>query len=203
MLIDKVKREDGKGFSCKYDKPKAPYQRLLDEHVLSEKEERALREYRASLHGIDLRHRLVKRLHRIIRRQEEYTTARKVHDRICLESAAADSIERDGIACTSKLEQTLFDEMNGLCRDLMAELLSACAATAKDYGPGESGRNAGNHPKRIVTLFGELPPIRRTYWYDEDGHEGHYYPLTEASGCRPSRGTTSRSRPRSSTSTTR
>ena len=59
MLIDKVKREDGKGFSCKYDKPKTPYQRLLDEHVLSEKEECALREYRASLHGIDLRHRLI------------------------------------------------------------------------------------------------------------------------------------------------
>ena len=101
MLIDKVKREDGKGFSCKYDKPKTPYQRLLDEHVLSEKEECALREYRASLHGIDLRHRLVKRLHRIIRRQEEYTTARKVHDRICLESAAADSSLRDAPSGTS------------------------------------------------------------------------------------------------------
>ena len=32
---------------------------------------------------------------RIIRRQEEYTTARKVHDRIYLESAAADSSLRD------------------------------------------------------------------------------------------------------------
>ena len=64
--------------------------------------------------------------------------------------------------------------MNGLCRDLMAELLSAGTATARDYGPGESERNAGNHPKRIVTLFGELPPIRRTYWYDADGRRGHY-----------------------------
>lgn len=64
--------------------------------------------------------------------------------------------------------------MNGLCRDLMAELLSAGAATARDYEPGESGRNAGNHPKRIVTLFGELPPIRRTYWYDADERRGHY-----------------------------
>ena len=64
--------------------------------------------------------------------------------------------------------------MNGLCRDLMAELLSAGAATAKDYEPGESERNAGNHPKRIVTLFGELPPIMRTYWYDADEHRGHY-----------------------------
>ena len=97
--------------------------------------------------------------------------AARIH---ALIDAAAESVERNGIACTSRLEQTLFDEMNGLCRDLMAELLSAGAATARDYEPGESGRNAGNRPKRIVTLFGELPPIRRTYWYDEDGRRGHY-----------------------------
>ncbi len=116
--------------------------------------------------------------------------------------AAADSIERDGIACTSRLEQTLFDDMNGLCRELMAELLSAGAATARDYEPEPEERNAGNHGKRIVTLFGELPEIKRTYFWNEDSRRGHY-PLTEASGCRPSGGTTSRSRPRSSTSTTR
>ena len=101
MLISKVKRDDGKGFTCKYDKPKTPYRRLLDEHVLSEEEERALMEYRASLHGIDLRHRLVKRLHRIIRRQEEYMAAKKQHDRIFLESAAADSSLRDAPSGTS------------------------------------------------------------------------------------------------------
>lgn len=76
--------------------------------------------------------------------------------------AAANSIERDGIACTSKLEQTLFDDMNGLCRELMAELLSAGAATAGDYEPEPEERNAGNHGKRIVTLFGELPEIKRS-----------------------------------------
>ena len=88
--------------------------------------------------------------------------------------AAASSIKRDGIGCTSKLEQTLFDDMNGLCRELMAELLAAGAATAKDYlaKPGE--RNAGNHGKRIVTLFGELPEIKRTYYWDDDSRTGHY-----------------------------
>ena len=101
MLISKVKRDDGKGFTCKYDKPKTPYQRLLDEHVLSEEDEQALRKYRASLHGIELRHGLVKRLHRIIRRQEEYTAAKKQHDRIFLESAAADSSLRDAPSGTS------------------------------------------------------------------------------------------------------
>ena len=64
--------------------------------------------------------------------------------------------------------------MNGLCRELMAELLSAGAATAKDYEPEADERNAGNHGKRIVTLFGELPEIKRTYYWNEDSHSGHY-----------------------------
>ena len=64
--------------------------------------------------------------------------------------------------------------MNGLCRELMAELLSAGAATAKDYEPEAGERNAGNHGKRIVTLFGELPEIKRTYYWNEDSHSGHY-----------------------------
>ena len=64
--------------------------------------------------------------------------------------------------------------MNGLCRELMAELLAAGAATAKDYEPEADERNAGNHGKRIVTLFGELPEIKRTYYWNEDSHSGHY-----------------------------
>ena len=64
--------------------------------------------------------------------------------------------------------------MNGLCRELMAELLSAGAATARNYEPVADKRNAGNHGKRIVTLFGELPEIKRTYYWSEDSHSGHY-----------------------------
>ena len=64
--------------------------------------------------------------------------------------------------------------MNGLCRELMAELLSAGAATARNYEPEADERNAGNHGKRIVTLFGELPEIKRTYSWSEDSHSGHY-----------------------------
>ena len=56
--------------------------------------------------------------------------------------------------------------MNGLCRELMAELLSAGAATARNYEPEADERNAGNHGKRIVTLFGELPEIKRTYYWN-------------------------------------
>ena len=84
--------------------------------------------------------------------------AAKIH---AVVDAAADSIERDGIACTSKLEQTLFDDMNGLCRELMAELLAAGAATAKDYEPEPDERNAGNHGKRVNQMRRPEEPGRR------------------------------------------
>ena len=110
MLIDKVKRKDEKGFSCKYDKPRTPYQRVLDEHILSQEEEEAtLTAYRNNLHPIELRHRLVKRLHRIIRKQEEYASAKRSHNKIFLESALPDSSLRDAPSGTSDLD-TLKDE---------------------------------------------------------------------------------------------
>ena len=64
--------------------------------------------------------------------------------------------------------------MNGLCRELMAALLSSEEATRADYEPTGRERNAGRHEKRIVTMFGELPPIRRTYYYDTEKKDGHY-----------------------------
>ena len=97
--------------------------------------------------------------------------AAKIH---AIVDAAAESIERDGIACTSQLERTLFDDMNGLCRELMAALLSSEEATRVDYEPTGSECNGGCHEKRIVTLFGMLPPIKRTYYYDTERKDGHY-----------------------------
>lgn len=64
--------------------------------------------------------------------------------------------------------------MNGLCRELMAALLTAGAAAAGGHEPEPGERNAGSHGKRIVTLFGELPEIRRTYYWSEDSRRGHY-----------------------------
>ena len=43
--------------------------------------------------------------------------------------------EKGGIARTSKLEQTLFDDMNGLCREHMAELPAPVAVLAGPAGP--------------------------------------------------------------------
>ena len=101
MLVDKVKRDDGKGYACKYDKPRTPYQRVLDEHVLTPEAEASLTARHDSLHPIELRHRLVKRLRRIIRRQEEYTLSKRSHDKALLESALPDSSLRDAPSGTS------------------------------------------------------------------------------------------------------
>ena len=64
--------------------------------------------------------------------------------------------------------------MNGLCRDLVEALLSSEEATDVDYEPGRGERNGGRHEKKIVTLFGPIRPIGRTYYYDTEKHEGHY-----------------------------
>ena len=64
--------------------------------------------------------------------------------------------------------------MNGLCRELMSALLAAGAAMSKDYKPQAGERNAGNHGKKIVTLFGETPEIRRMYVYNRETKTGHY-----------------------------
>ena len=88
-------------------------------------------------------------------------------------AAAADSIERDGIACTSRLEQTLFDDMNGLCRELMAELLSARAATARDYEPEPEERNAGGAaPLVCVMADGTGIPMRKECLKGAKGKDG-------------------------------
>lgn len=76
MLISKKKRPDGKGYTCKYDKPKTPYQRVLDEHVLTPEQEDSLRAYKAGLSGLDLYRRVLKRLRKIRRIQAAYAKAK-------------------------------------------------------------------------------------------------------------------------------
>ena len=71
--------------------------------------------------------------------------------------------------------------MNGLCRELMATLLSSEAATRVDYTPKKGERNGGRHAKEVVTLFGRLPPIARDYYYDTAAKAGHY-PFDERLG---------------------
>ena len=76
MLVSKEKRQDGKGYRCRYDKPRTPYRRVLDEHVLTPEQEAALKAYRARLSGMDLYRRVLKRLRKIRRIQTAYAKAR-------------------------------------------------------------------------------------------------------------------------------
>lgn len=76
MLVAKEKRPDGKGYRCRYDKPKTPYQRVLDEHVLTPEQEAAFKAYKARLSGMELYRKVLKRLRRIRRIQAAYTKAK-------------------------------------------------------------------------------------------------------------------------------
>ena len=73
MLVEKTKRNDGKGYKCKYDKPKTPYQRVLDDNVLTPEQRDSLKAYKAKLSGMDLYRRVRKRLRKIRRIQDAYT----------------------------------------------------------------------------------------------------------------------------------
>ena len=76
MLVSKERRPDGKGYKCRYDKPRTPYQRVPDEHVHTPGQEAALKAYRARLGGMDLYRRVLKRLRKIRHIQAAYTKAR-------------------------------------------------------------------------------------------------------------------------------
>ena len=76
MLVSKEKRPDGKGYRCRYDKPRTPYQRVLDEHVLAPEQETALKACRSRLSGMDLYRRVLKRLRKIRRIQTAYAKAK-------------------------------------------------------------------------------------------------------------------------------
>ena len=77
MLVSKEKRPDGKGYKCRYDNPRTPYQRVLDEHVLTPEQESALKAYKARLSGMDLYRRVRKRLRKVWRIQAAYAKAKR------------------------------------------------------------------------------------------------------------------------------
>jgi len=74
MIVAKSKRADGKGFVRKYQEggPRTPYQRVMESGVLSEEDARALRARYESLNGVQLYQAVVRRLGRIVRRQEKW-----------------------------------------------------------------------------------------------------------------------------------
>lgn len=69
MLVAKVKRKEGKGFSCRYDKPQTPYARVLSDPSVPQDAKDALMRRKAKINGIELYHRVLKRLRRVRRMQ--------------------------------------------------------------------------------------------------------------------------------------
>ena len=60
-----------------------------------------------------------------------------------------------------------------ICRRLMSAILQSEAAKAK-YEPKPGERNAGTKSIDIVSMFGPVGAISRTYYYDKDTRRGHY-----------------------------
>ena len=84
MIVAKTKKPDGKGYVRKYQAggPKTPYQRVLDSGILSEEETKALTERYRSLSGIQLYQQVVRRLKRILRRQEAWRDKKRDAQRV-------------------------------------------------------------------------------------------------------------------------
>ena len=81
MLIAKEKRSDAKGYRCRYDKPKTPYQRVLDANILTPEQRDTLSKRRNSMTGIELYHKIVKKLKKIKRIQADYVAGKFNPDR--------------------------------------------------------------------------------------------------------------------------
>jgi hypothetical protein len=67
-----------------------------------------------------------------------------------------------------------------LCRRLLEAILTSDAAKA-EYEPKGGERNAGTKKLDVVSLFGPVGTISRTYYYDKEGGRGHC-PLDERLG---------------------
>lgn len=101
MLVSKIKKPSGKGFATKYDAPKTPYMRVLEDPDVDEAVKAKLRLRKAEINGIDLFHRLRKRLRRIRAKQESSRAMRNTPEEIHLSALREDSALRAAPAGTS------------------------------------------------------------------------------------------------------
>ena len=60
-----------------------------------------------------------------------------------------------------------------ICRKLLSTILQSEAAKTK-YTPKPGERNAGTKNIDIVSMFGPVGTIGRTYYYNKESHRGHY-----------------------------
>ena len=69
MITQRAKKDKAKGFGKKYDKPRLPAQRVLDEHVTTESRTAAIAAKIGSTNGIGLYRFILRRWSRILRKQ--------------------------------------------------------------------------------------------------------------------------------------
>ena len=74
MITQRAKKDKAKGFGKKYDMPRLPAQRVLDEHVASEAQSASITAKISSTNGIGLYRFILRRWSRILRKQREGET---------------------------------------------------------------------------------------------------------------------------------
>lgn len=96
MIVSKEKRADGKGFVRRHQEggPRTPYQRVIESGVLDREREAALRGWYGSLNGVRLYQDVVRRLKRILRRQDEWRTRMRRRNGIVREAGVEASALR-------------------------------------------------------------------------------------------------------------
>ena len=103
MIVAKIKKPDGKGYIRKYQEggPRTPYQRVLESGVLSEEKAAALTARYRRLNGVQLYQKIVRRLKRILNRQEVLRDRQRQAQKQFLEARLADSALRAAPSGTS------------------------------------------------------------------------------------------------------
>ncbi len=103
MIVSKTKKADGKGYVRKYQAggPRTPYRRVLESGILDEAATKALTERYEKLNGIQLYQQIVRRLRRILRRQEAWREQTRQVRSLIQETRLADSALRAAPAGTS------------------------------------------------------------------------------------------------------
>ncbi len=96
MLLSKTNRQDRNGYVYRYDKPKTPFERVLESGILTKEQAERLCRKRASLNPVQLMELFVKRRARLFRMQAEAVRKREL-----AADATADSALRAAPSGTS------------------------------------------------------------------------------------------------------
>lgn len=109
MIIAKYRKDNGKGFTRIYEAggPITPYKRLLATKILTKDQETALTKRYESLNGVFLYQQILRRLKRILNKQEKYLQSKREEKRILQEARLEASSLRDAPSGTASAASLL------------------------------------------------------------------------------------------------